>query len=218
MQGAVCAAPCIDIGPGVLFLKIHCVRALLLKWKLLSYEDEQMGFLNVEIKARCNDQDRIRGYLKDHGADFKGVDHQVDTYFNVAHGRMKLREGDIENYLVHYDRPDREGPKQTRVAIYRLGPNPSLKEVLTEALGILVVVDKRREIYFIDNVKFHIDLVDGLGTFMEIEAIDFDGSISHADLYEQCKHYLEELKIKRDDLVPLSYSDLIMRLADSNRV
>ena len=65
-----------------------------------------MSYLNIEIKARCTDSRFIRDYLLSRGADFKGTDHQTDTYFNVPHGRLKLREGNIENNLIFYIRPD----------------------------------------------------------------------------------------------------------------
>lgn len=172
-----------------------------------------MGHLNIEIKARCNNQDAIRGYLKEHDADFKGLDHQIDTYFNAPNGRLKLREGEIENALIHYERPNQEGPKQAQVALYTSQPGSTLKEVLTKALGIMVVVDKKREIYFIENVKFHIDTVEGLGTFMEIEAIDEDARLGKDKLNEQCQKYLTEMGIKKDDLVSVSYSDLLLQKA-----
>lgn len=166
--------------------------------------------LNVEIKAKSNNQDLIREILKSHKAEFKGVDHQIDTYFKVNSGRLKLREGNIENSLVHYNREDREGPKQSHVTFYKSADKSSLKEILTKALGILVVVDKTREIYFIDNVKFHIDSVKDLGTFVEIEAIDFDGKIGKDKLYEQCQFYLDLFKISKNDLISNSYSDLLL--------
>src|SRR3989344_860785 len=131
-----------------------------------------MPHLNVEIKARCNNHEKIRGILISKDADFKGIDHQIDTYFKVPDGRLKLREGNIENYLIFYEREDKEGPKQSNVNLFEVQPNSPLKDILTNALGILAVVDKQREIYFIDNVKFHIDTVKNLGTFVEIEAID----------------------------------------------
>ena len=169
-----------------------------------------MGHLNVEIKAKCKNQDIIRSYLKEHKADFRGIDHQIDTYFNVSNGRLKLREGEIENFLIHYERSDQEGPKQSKVTLYTSQPGSSLKEILVKALGVKVIVDKNREIYFIDNVKFHVDLVENLGTFIEIEAIDKDGSIGKDKLNEQCNKYLREMGIKDEDLVSVSYSDLLL--------
>lgn len=169
-----------------------------------------MGHLNVEIKAKCSDQDHIRDYLKRNNANFKGTDHQIDTYLNILNGRLKLREGDIENCLIHYERSNQEGPKQSNVTLYNAAPDPSLKEVLVKSLGIKVVVDKKREIYFIENVKFHVDTVDGLGTFIEIEAIDMQGNIGRDKLQKQCQKYLNALGIKDKDLISASYSDLLL--------
>lgn len=71
---------------------------------------DQMAHTNVEIKARCCNPGRIRNILTGKNADFMGTDHQTDTYFKVSQGRLKLREGDIENALIFYNRPDEAGP------------------------------------------------------------------------------------------------------------
>ena len=170
-----------------------------------------MGHVNIEIKARCANQEKIREILKAHQADFKGFDHQVDTYFKVNIGRLKLREGDIENHLIFYERENKEGPKQSNVILSKTEPGSSLKESLTKALGVLAVVDKQREIYFIENVKFHLDNVKSLGTFVEIEAIDKTGNIGKEKLLEQCHHYLQLFGIKESDLLKDSYSDEILK-------
>ena len=169
-----------------------------------------MKHLNIEIKAKCSDHEKIRSILKSRNADFKGTDHQIDTYFKVNNGRLKLREGNIENFLVFYERENREGPKQSNVILFKSDPNSSLKEILLTSLGTLVVVDKQREIYFIENVKFHIDTVKNLGTFMEIEAIDSDGAFGKEKLLEQCENYLKLFGIPKDDLISVSYSDLLL--------
>ena len=170
-----------------------------------------MAHINIEIKAKSNNQDAIREILKSKTADFKGIDHQIDTYFKVNNGRLKLREGKIENHLIHYQRENKEGPKQSDVTLFKSDPKSSLKEILTKALGILVVVDKKREIYFIDTVKFHIDVVEDLGTFVEIEAIDNDGTIGKDKLLEQCQFFLDLFKISQEDLISVSYSDLLLK-------
>ena len=164
----------------------------------------------IEIKARCSEQEKIRDILKGEGADFKGLDIQTDTYFRVPHGRLKLREGNIENNLIHYDRPDQEGPKQSNVLLYRSTPDSNLKGILMKALGVLVVVEKKREIYFINNIKFHIDTVASLGEFIEIEAIDEDGSIGKEHLQDQCESYLKRFGVSEEDLIACSYSDLLL--------
>lgn len=170
-----------------------------------------MAHVNIEIKAKSNNQDEIREILKSKNADFKGVDHQIDTYFKVNLGRLKLREGKIENHLIYYQRENKEGPKQSDVTLLKSDPKSSLKEILTKALGVLVVVDKKREIYFIENVKFHIDTVKDLGAFIEIEAIDNDGTIGKEKLFEQCQFFLDLFKISQEDLISVSYSDLLLK-------
>ncbi len=169
-----------------------------------------MAILNVEIKAKANNHSEIRELLKAKNAVEKGIDHQIDTYFNVQRGRLKLREGNIENNLIHYVRDNQKEPKPSEVILFQSEPNSTLKELLTNSLGILAVVDKIREIYFIENVKFHIDTVRGLGTFVEIEAIDKDGTIGKEKLLEQCEFYLDLFGISEEDLIAVSYSDLLM--------
>lgn len=169
-----------------------------------------MSHLNIEIKARYGNSSKVRQILKSMKANFKGIDHQIDTYFKLPNGRLKLREGNIENYLIHYDREDKPGPRQSNVTLFQTPADSSLKEILSKSLGKLVVVDKQREIYFIGNVKFHIDKVEGFGSFIEIEAIDKDGSIGKEKLLEQCKQYMKLFGIKVADLIPCSYSDLLL--------
>jgi len=169
-----------------------------------------MTHLNVEIKARCGNHDKIRNLLKRLNADFKGTDHQIDTYFKVPVGRLKLREGNIENHLIYYQRENLDGPKASQVTLFQNHPRSSLKSILQKALGILLSVDKIREIYLIHNVKFHLDSVAELGTFIEIEAIDFDGSIGRDALHKQCDNYISLLEISGDDLISHSYSDLLL--------
>lgn len=169
-----------------------------------------MVILNVEIKAKSRNQGKVRSILKDRGARFVGVDRQIDTYFNVRFGRLKLREGNIENKLIHYVRENKKGPKQSDILLVKTSGNSNLKEALIKSLGVLVVVDKKREIYFLDNVKFHIDEVKYLGFFVEIEAIDENGSIGREELLRQCNYYLGLFDIKESDLLSESYSDMLI--------
>ena len=174
-----------------------------------------MQCTTVEIKARSTRHTAIRQLLKSKNADYQGLDHQIDTYFNVPYGRLKLREGAIENYLIHYQRENKQGPKQSNVSLFKSNPESSLKEVLTRALGTQVVVDKQREIYWIENVKFHIDEVKNLGTFIEIEAIDQTGVRGLEKLHQQCEFFLNLFGIANQDLLSESYSDLLIRKTQS---
>lgn len=171
-----------------------------------------MPFLNIEIKARCADAPRIREYLQALQARFVGVDEQTDTYFNTFSGRLKLREGNIENNLIYYERSNLPGPKNSLFQLIKVDDAKGLKEALKNSLGVKIIVKKKREIFYIENVKFHIDEVPGLGAFIEIEAGNILADKSKEELQQQCEYYLKEFGIKDEDLVAVSYSDLLIGL------
>ena len=166
--------------------------------------------LNVQFKARAADIARLENLLLPSAPLFLGEDHQADTYFRVPHGRLKLREGRIENALIHYERGDSPESRESQVILYQCLPDASLKEALTAALGVLVRVEKKRRIYFIDNVKFHFDEVEELGSFIEVEAIDKQGTAGLDVLQQQCAAYRKLFGIEKKDLVAHSYSDLLL--------
>jgi predicted adenylyl cyclase CyaB len=170
-----------------------------------------MAFVNIEIKARCHNQAKIRRILRSENAEFLGKGYQIDTYFKLTHGRLKLREGKIENYLIYYDREDKKGPKRSNVILFKTKPISPLKRLLSEALGVLVIVEKQRETYLFENIKFHIDRVRNLGTFIEIEAMGREDTLREEDLLNQCKIFLDLFKISKENLVSASYSDLLLK-------
>ena len=169
-----------------------------------------MNHINIEIKALCSNKEQIRKILQEKNADFVGIDRQTDTYFKVKKGRLKLREGNIENCLIYYDREDISGPKKSDVSLFPIQKNSSLKQILLNSFEILVKVKKTREIYFIDNIKFHLDEVESLGDFVEIEAIDKNREIGAKTLLKQCREYLKLFKIKEQDLIENSYSEILL--------
>ena len=126
---------------------------------------------NFEFKARLKDDLRVRAALKKLRTRFVGTDHQIDTYFRVTNGRLKLREGRIENALIFYHRTNRQHARESKVQIAELPSGSGVRRLLEAALGVLAVVEKRREIYLVGNVKIHLDRVPGLGEFVEVEAI-----------------------------------------------
>ncbi len=170
-----------------------------------------MGHINVEWKASTNRLAAQEQIIKELGADYKGTDHQIDTYFKVPKGRLKLREGNIENSLIFYERTNIAASNVSSVILYQCTPNAALKDILLATQQVLTTVDKHRKIYFIDNVKFHFDEVHGLGTFLEVEAIDVDGRFSKTKLGEQCAHYAQLLGVQQSEYQSLSYSDLLMQ-------
>jgi homotetrameric cytidine deaminase len=158
---------------------------------------------NLEIKARDADPRRTLEAALALGAEDRGELTQRDTYFDGARGRLKLREqtpGEPE--LIQYRRPDEQGPRTSEFRLVPVADAEALGRALDGALGTLVVVAKRRRLLLWEEVRIHLDDVDGLGTFVELEAPE-DGQ--------------EEAKVERlreslgiGDLIAGSYSDLLL--------
>ena len=185
---------------------MHC--SVYTRINLLRISDH-MNIKNFEFKARVDNTETYENKLLALNPRFAGVDHQVDTYFNVSKGRLKLREGNIENALIYYERENVAEAKRSDIILFRFQPDKALKEILTMQLGIKVVVDKLRKIYFINNIKFHFDTVNTLGNFIEVEAIDDKGDFTTQQLQQQCDQYFNFFELDKLQLVDKSYSDLI---------
>jgi adenylate cyclase class 2 len=170
-----------------------------------------MPHLNFEFKAKTNKLTDLENKFQELHPEFIGEDHQIDTYFSVPKGRLKLREGNIENSLIYYERENTAQPRLSHITLYNHVPGKGLKEILFKLYELQAVVDKKRKIYFIDNVKFHFDRIKDLGTFIEVEAIDQNASLGVQKLKEQCEIYGSFFGIRKAEYIGLSYSDLIIK-------
>ncbi len=168
---------------------------------------------NFEFKAKVDTYKSYEEKLLELNPEYKGVDHQVDTYFVQLKGRLKLREGNIENSLIFYNRPNSPTAKLSKVILYKFDPNPALHAILSTLFETLVVVKKTRKIYFIDNVKFHFDQVSGLGEFIEVESIGKEGSHTIEELSKSTHFYQNYFGISEEQLIEMSYSDLLLEKA-----
>ena len=171
-----------------------------------------MPILNFEFKAKTTELDNLEKKFLQLDPKYIGEDNQTDTYFNVAKGRLKLREGNIENSLIWYERENTAGAKQSDVLLYHHDPDKTLKDILIKLHGIKVIVEKKRRIYFINNVKFHFDTIAELGTFIEVEAIDKDGNLGIEKLKEQADKYAKFFEIQKGDFMAISYSDMLQNI------
>lgn len=169
---------------------------------------------NIELKARLRDYTAAEGVCEKLEANHSGDIRQRDTYFNVADGRLKLRESDPgDDYLVHYRRAD---VAEARGCDYTIAIVPrDAKPVLVDALGVLVVVDKTRALHLWHNVRIHLDRVDSLGEFIEFEAVLSDEH-TDADGFTRLAHLREAFDIRDEDIVPVSYLDLTLERTDSD--
>ena len=169
-----------------------------------------MSGYNVEIKARVADLAALRARAERLATQRIGVDVQVDTYFRVPSGRLKLRESSLSGgQLVPYLRPDEPGARRSDYLVVPVADAARLKELLARILGVHRVVRKTRQILLVDNVRIHLDEVEGLGAFLELEAV-FDGSAA-GETRERAKlaRLLGELGVADAELVAGSYEGLL---------
>jgi homotetrameric cytidine deaminase len=162
---------------------------------------------NLEIKARDADPRRSLEQALALGAEDRGEIVQRDTYFAGARGRLKLREQEPgETELIQYRRADEATARTSEYRVVPVQEANALRESLDAALGTLVVVDKRRRLLLADGVRIHLDEVEGLGSFVELEALAEAGG----DLEAKVERLRPQLEIGDDSLVAGSYSDLLL--------
>jgi predicted adenylyl cyclase CyaB len=163
---------------------------------------------NVELKARDPDPARSRAVCEELGADDRGLLNQRDTYFHAANGRLKLREdGGPSAELIAYTRADLPGERESAYRIVEIAEPDELRRALAETLGIEVVVTKQRHLFLWENVRIHLDAVEGLGSFIELEAVaDPDSDLSPEQ--QRVQALRDALGIAESNLVAQSYSNL----------
>ena len=169
---------------------------------------------NVELKARDPDPARTLERALALGAEDRGEIRQRDTYFTGARGRLKVREQQTEDAafwdeLIEYSRANEV---DARTSTYRRVPVADaapLREALDAAYGTLVTVTKRRRLLLWEGVRIHLDEVEGLGSYLEFEAVGEPGSdlVLERNRVERLR---AELGIEDENLVATSYADLML--------
>lgn len=167
---------------------------------------------NIEIKARVADIESARKTAADLAGAGPGAKlTQVDTYFKANDGRLKLREegGEREkSELIYYKRPRESGPKGSYYERLPVGSPNDLKRFLEKALGIKAVIRKRRDVYLFKNARIHLDEVEGLGSFLEIEVV-MENGLPDSEGKPLLEELMQAFSISPEDLVAGSYCDLI---------
>ena len=164
---------------------------------------------NIEIKAKCGNHSKIRELLKNRQAKMGEIEAQVDTYFNVKNGRLKLRQADSVSTLIFYQRENFPGIKPSEFLLCSVNDPKSLEILLERALGTIIKIRKKRETYYIDNIKFNLDVVQELGNFIEIEA-STNTKNDFNKLTAIVNEYLKLFEINSKDLLSHSYSDMLL--------
>jgi len=165
---------------------------------------------NVEIKARVADLAAVRRVVVTLADSGPMELEQEDTFFVCPCGRLKLRRfgGCAQAELIYYERAEVAGPKESRYVVHPTADPEGLREVLAAALGIGGVVRKRRAVYLIGPTRVHLDEVEGLGSFVELEVV-LQPQQRAAQGQAVAHELMARLGISPDQLVDRAYVDLL---------
>ncbi len=164
---------------------------------------------NIEIKAYARNFEEIRRRAEALSDQPVEVLPQEDMFFNTPQGRLKLRVLSANNgQLIYYTRPNQEGPKRSDYQIYLTSDPENLKRVLELAYGRRGIVRKRRYLYLVGQTRVHLDDVEGLGQFMELEVVLREGQ-SDADGQAVAEELMASLGVEKNELIEGAYMDLL---------
>ncbi|MCL5278639.1 MAG: class IV adenylate cyclase [Planctomycetes bacterium] len=166
---------------------------------------------NVEIKAKVADLAAV-GRIVERLADSGPMElEQEDTFFVCPRGRLKLRRfgGCTEAELIYYERPESSGPRESQYLVHPTADAEGLREVLAAAFDIRGVVRKRRAVYLIGQTRVHLDRVEGLGEFVELEVV-LRPEQSSSEGAAIARELMEKLDISSNQLIDGAYIDLLL--------
>jgi predicted adenylyl cyclase CyaB len=162
---------------------------------------------NIEIKARVHEPEGLRERALSK-ADSVVELEQEDRFFKVPKGRLKLRSVNGRGELIYYERPSRAGPKLSRYRVVPIEEKEALNQLLDEALGSTTVVKKRRTVIIVGQTRVHLDDVENLGHFMELEVV-LDEEQSEEEGIAIAHDLMRALHISQEDLLDCAYVDLL---------
>jgi adenylate cyclase class 2 len=166
---------------------------------------------NIEIKYRLSQPDKLTEFLSTY-PEIESIwtKTQTDTYYQIPHGRLKLREEtSSDGQLIYYQRPDSNNSRISKYEIYVTADARDLNTILSQSLGLRVVVQKVRQLFMYRNVRIHLDQVEKLGSFLELESVigaEADHQTASINLTEIQKILFNFLS----EPVAVSYADLLL--------
>ncbi len=165
---------------------------------------------NIEIKARVSDLSGLRRKVRELATEPYKTFFQEDIFFTTRTGRFKLRIlSENSGELIYYERSDSNEPRLSRYEIYKTSRPLELRQLLTSALGETITVRKNREVYLVEQTRIHIDEVENLGTFVELEVVLRHGQDPEEGRFI-AKQLMNELGIDESHLIPHAYADLLL--------
>ena len=166
--------------------------------------------MNIEVKARI----RNRAMALRVAHDLSGAEpielRQSDVFYRVARGRLKLRTfGEGGGELIFYERPDKPGPKSSVYRVVKTDDPLGVHYLLSESLGEVGRVEKVRRVFLVGRTRIHIDDVEGVGSFLELEVVLAEGEAEFRG-EDEARELMAKLGVKPPDLIEGAYLDLLM--------
>lgn len=167
---------------------------------------------NVEIKARIAGVAELAPRAARLAGSAPAFLEQDDTFFACANGRLKLREAAPGAELIFYQRPDQRGPKESFYLRVPVADPQAMRTLLGLAHGQTGRVKKRRMLFLAGRTRIHLDVVEGLGEFLELEVV-LGESESVEDGMAEARRFMAELGIVAGQLVENAYVDQLRQRA-----
>lgn len=161
---------------------------------------------NLELKIKVDNPVKLLDLVEKINAEFKGELNQVDVYYRIKNGLLKLRLENGSQTLIKYLRNEKTGNRWSDYQLISLEKNDA-REYLKDILEEEAVVEKKRRLYLYDNTRIHVDTVKGLGSFLELETLVINGK---DDAWKRFQKISGLLALKQEDEIRKSYRDLIL--------
>lgn len=163
---------------------------------------------NVEVKARISNWKRQCGLAERLSGNPPEIVHQRDIFYDTKAGRLKLRFlSPHRGELILYHRPDETGPKRSDYTIHHTGDPSVLHSILESSMGAIGTIAKRRLVYHAGQTRIHLDEVEGLGRFIELEVVLREGR-DEKEGAGIARDFMKRLEIRDEDLIDKAYIDL----------
>jgi len=162
---------------------------------------------NLELKLKVESHEPILRAIEKIGAEHTATLKQTDTYFEIDSGLLKLREFDGKNELIKYLRNEAGGERWSDYQVLKI-KGENVKEFFVSLFPVETVVKKVRELYLYDNTRIHLDTVESLGTFIELETLVISGD--EADAKKRFDKIVELLELPLNEQLKTSYRNLML--------
>lgn len=166
---------------------------------------------NIEIKAKIARVDTLLPKVAAIASQGPVEITQDDTFFRCESGRLKLRTlSPSAGQLIFYRRADRQGPKESFYHVTPTSEPDSLRETLSLACGQIGRVRKTRTLFLVGRTRVHLDRVEGLGHFLELEVVLEDDELLEAGIQE-ANDIMAHLGVEPSQLIEGAYMDLLAK-------